>query len=207
MNIAILGAGRIGGRLARAWRAVGHDPVLGVRDESKPDVQELVRQADVRVAGLDDAVRDADVIVLAVPHGALDALLPPLAPRLAGKIVIDCTNGITPDRTLKYANTTSAAEETARRLPGARLVKAFNAQGAETIDNPVFRDVRASHFYCGDDAEAKRIVGDLIASIGFEPIDIGPLKNARLIEPLTLLWFAAAAAAGTRDIAFKVLRR
>jgi predicted dinucleotide-binding enzyme len=142
MKIAIIGAGRIGGRLARVWRGEGHDIVLGVRDGSGTGVRDLSQEPGIRVTEIEEAARAADVVVLAVPHGALDALLPRLAPLVSGKIVIDCTNGIAPDRTLKYANTSSAAEETAKRLPGAQVVKAFNAQGAEIIDNPVFGGTR-----------------------------------------------------------------
>ena len=98
-------------------------------------------------------------------------------------------------------------EETARRLPGALVVKSFNSQGAETLADPVYGGLAASGFFCGDDAGAKRIVADLIADVGLEPVDVGPLRQARWLEALTLLWLSAAATGGSRDIAFRLLRR
>jgi hypothetical protein len=86
-------------------------------------------------------------------------------------------------------------------------VKSFNAQGAETLANPVYHGVRAANFFCGDDAAAKQIVKQLIEEIGFEAIDAGALKSARLLEPLMLLWLASAQTLGTRDFAFHLLRR
>ena len=87
------------------------------------------------------------------------------------------------------------------------MVKSFNAQGAENLANPVYDGVAASNFFCGDDAAAKAKVKSLIEAIGFEAVDVGPLANARLVEPLMLLWMNASRAVGSRDIAFKVLRR
>jgi predicted dinucleotide-binding enzyme len=217
MHIAVVGSGRIGGRLARAWKQAGHTVVIGSRDPAGPKAQDLLRDAGLASAALEEAVRGADVVVLAVPHAALEALLPVIAPMVAGKVVIDTTNAILRPAPaepggpvipqLRYPPSTSAAEDLAAHLPGARVVKAFNAQGAEIIDQPVFGGVAASNFFCGDDPEARRIAAGLIAEVGFDPVDLGPLRSARQLEMLTLLWFEATVSAGTRDIAFRVLRR
>jgi predicted dinucleotide-binding enzyme len=207
MNIAIIGAGRIGGPLTRAWRTAGHAVTLGVRDTGKPEVQSLVAETGASGRSVEEAAQAGDVLVLAVPYAALDGLLPVIAPSAAGKIVIDSTNAFGPGRTLRFPPSTSAAEETAKRLPGARVIKAFNTQGAEVLSRPVYGDTRATAFYCGGDPDAKRVVGGLIADVGLEPVDIGPLENARLLEVMTLVWFAAVAVSGSRDVAFKLLRR
>ena len=145
--------------------------------------------------------------MLAMPFKAIDDVVA-AAGDLAGKVVIDCTNGVAPGmQGLVYGHTTSAAEELAKKLPKARVFKSFNAQGAENLANPVYGDVRATNFFCGDDPEGKRVVKQLVEDVGFEALDAGGLAAARLLEPLMLLWIASSRALGTRDLAFKVLRR
>ena len=94
-------------------------------------------------------------------------------------------------------------------LAGAKKSHAlvFNAQGAENLANPVYGGVPATHFFCGDDAEARKQMKQLVEDVGCDAVHAGPLKTARLIEPLMLLWVTASQSLGTRDIAFKLLRR
>lgn len=115
MKIAILGSGRIGAGLGRAWAARGHAVVLGVRDPDDVEVQALAR--------------------------------------------------------------------------------------------PVYGDLAASNVFCGDDAEGRQMVRQLVEDAGFDPTDVGLLANARLVEPMMLVWMAASRSLGTRDLAFRVLRR
>lgn len=206
MKIGILGAGNIGGGLGKAWAKKGHQVKFGVRNVEDPELQALLRETGATAGGAKDAAAFGEVVVLAVPYPALEAVLASVGP-LDGKVVIDCTNAIGRGMTLVHGHTTSAAEETAKKIPGARVVKSFNAQGAENLENPVYGGVRATNFYCGDDAEAKRIVRQLVEDVGFEAVDAGPLRNARLLEPMTLLWLSVASSLGTRDIAFHVLKR
>lgn len=217
MHIAVIGSGRIGARLARAWTRAGHDVVIGTREPEGEQATAVATQTGVTVASIDEAARRSEVVVLAVPFAAIEGLVPVLAPLVAGKIVVDTANAIlrpAPAQPggpvipqLRLPPTTSAAEELAARLPGARVVKAFNAQGAELIDDPVFDGVAATNFYCGDDEAARKVAASLIADVGFDPVDLGPLRSARQLEMLTLLWFEVTANAETRDVAFKVLRR
>ncbi len=131
------------------------------------------------------------------------------AGNLSGKILVDATNPLKPDLSgLAIGHTTSAGEEVARLAPGARVVKAFNTIGAVHMTNPRFGDQRASMFICGDDAAAKRTVASLAEALGFEPVDVGPLSQARLLEPLAMLWISMAFAYGHGpNIAFKLLHR
>jgi predicted dinucleotide-binding enzyme len=104
--------------------------------------------------------------------------------------VIDCTNPIKKDLSdLAVGHVTSAAEEIAKRIPGARVVKAFNTVFADVYhsDSRLFGTRKATMFYCGDDNEAKHIVSKLIIDTGFESCDAGALKNARYLEPLAML--------------------
>ena len=207
MKIALIGSGNIGAGLGRAWAKHGHTIVYGVRDVADPELTALCKDIGASAASVADAARDADVVVMGVPWAALDDVLGALG-HLDGKVVIDCMNAVErPAVVLHFGRTTSWSEEMQKKMPGARVVKSFNAQGAETLANPVYRGVRAVNFYCGDDADAKRIVKGLIEEIGFEAIDAGALKAARLLEPLMLLWLASGQALGTRDFAFHLLRR
>ncbi len=209
MQIAIIGSGNIGGGLARAWRKKGHDITFGARDATDTELAALCHEIGANAASIADAVKSAQVVVLAMPFGALDSVVA-AAGDLAGKIVVDCTNAVErgpSGMSLVYGKTTSSAEQVQAKLPKARVVRSFNAQGAENLANPIYNGVAASNFFCGDDAAAKQTVAELIGDVGFEPIDAGPLAASRQLEPLMLLWIGCSRMLGTRDIAFKLLRR
>jgi predicted dinucleotide-binding enzyme len=209
MRITIIGSGSIGGGLGRAWRRAGHAVTFGARDPGDKELVALCEQTGARATSIADSAKDAEVVVLAMPWGALDSVLGAVG-ELAGVTVIDCTNAVKrgpQGMALEYGHTTSSSEQLQARIPKAHLVKSFNAQGAENLANPRYGDLAASNFFCGDDADAKRRVATLVTEVGFEAIDAGPLANARLLEPMMLLWMACSRTAGTRDIAFKLLRR
>jgi 8-hydroxy-5-deazaflavin:NADPH oxidoreductase len=84
--------------------------------------------------------------------------------------------------------TTSAAEQVAGWATGAKVVKAFNTIGAPNFGNAQFGSQKAEGCYCADDTSAKATVRELVAAAGFDPVDVGPLRNARLPEPLAMLW-------------------
>ncbi len=215
-TIAIVGSGHIGMGLGRAWARAGHTVVFGARDPQDAELVAACGEIGARATGVAEAAQDADVVALAVPYAALDAVLE-AAGALAGKIVIDCTNAVGRGMALAHGHTTSAAEELQKQIPAARVFKSFNAQGAENLANPRYDGVAATNFFCGgggggggggaEDAAARTIVAGLVADVGFDPVDAGPLKQARLLEPMMLLWVAAAQAYSTRDLAFKLLRR
>jgi hypothetical protein len=206
MKIAIIGSGHIGAGLARAWARKGHDVTFGARAPDDAELAALCQEIGADAVTVAEAPCDGEVVVLAVPFGALDDVLHATGD-LAGKVVIDCTNAVDRGMTLKYGHTTSAAEVLQARLPKARVFKSFNAQGAENLASPVYGDVRATNFFCGDDADGTRIVKTLVEDVGFDAVDAGPLENARLLEPMMLLWVASAQALGSRDIALILLRR
>lgn len=204
MRIAIVGSGNIGAGLGRAWSAAGHAVTYAARNTEDADVAALARDTGASVAAIADALASAEVVVLAMPFGAASSVAAAL-PSWHGRLVIDCTNPIGPGFTLIHGHTDSGSEAIHRLMPGARLVKSFSAQGAENLVHPLYAGVPASNFYCGDDADAKAVVRDLIAEVGFEPIDVGGLTSARYLEPLTMLWITTSRTLG-RQFAFKVLR-
>lgn len=201
MNISILGAGRIALALAQAWSRAGH--VVTVASRTPPKEEAL--PAGVSAVPLAQLSTDVDALVVAIPHSAVDDVLPQLG-EVSG-LVIDCSNAVGPGMTLRQGGDTSAAEILQSKLPAAKVFKAFNSQGVETLRNPKFGEARASQFYCGDDEEAAELVRQLVIDAGFEPVPAGPLANARLLEPLMLAWVLASSAAGTRELGFRLLRR
>jgi 8-hydroxy-5-deazaflavin:NADPH oxidoreductase len=206
MKIAVVGSGRIGGALARAWIAKQHVVVFGARDPNDADLVQQCSTLGCKAAPISDAVHDAEVVVFAMPFAAIDSVLQ-VAGDLAGKVLIDCTNAVGPGMKLLIGHTSSAAEELQKKVPLAHVFKSFNAQGAENLQAPVYEGIRASNFFCGDDPKARLVVKSLVEDIGFDAIDAGPLKNARLLEPMMLLWISASQSLGTRDLGFQLLRR
>ena len=210
MKIGIIGAGNIGGTLGRVWAAKGHEVVFGVRDPRGQKIQELVKATagKARAASPGEAAAHGEVVLLATPWGAAQEALR-AAGDLKGKILVDATNPLRPDLSgLALGHTTSAGEDVARWAKGAKVVKAFNTIGAQHMTNPRFGGQSASMLICGDDAGAKKTVAALAEALGFDPVDAGPLTQARLLEPLAMLWISLAYAYGHGpDIAFKLLRR
>lgn len=204
-SIAIVGTGNIGGALARGWLAAGHRVAVAVRDLEAPVVRELVALG-ARAIPVAGAAMDAEIVFLAVPAGAVASLAPTLGP-LDRKIVVDCTNAIGKGFALQHGLTTSSAEELASALPGARVVRSFNQQGAEVLANPMFDGARATNFVASDDDEARAVVAGLARDLGLDAVEAGPLSSSRLLEPMTILWVAMAKAMGTREFGLSLLRR
>ncbi|HBY60651.1 MAG TPA: hypothetical protein DEH78_12570 [Solibacterales bacterium] len=200
MNIAILGAGNVGASLGGVWSAKGHRVVYGVRNPADP------KYATLNTATPAEAARTAEVVVLATPWPATKDAIEG-AGGLAGKIVLDATN---PLEGLKLAVgfTDSGGEMVARWAPGARVVKIFNSTGNNNMENTAYPGGTPAMFYAGDDAAAKSAAAQLAADLGFEPVDAGPLTNARLLEPLALLWIDQAFFRGRgREFAIALLKR
>jgi predicted dinucleotide-binding enzyme len=143
----------------------------------------------VRAVGNDGAtIRDtaapAELVILAVPFGAIDDVVKAAGGAFAGKTIVDATNALDANMNLAVGFTTSGAEELQKKLPRSRVVKAFNTVFAQHMETGKLGDQRLSAFVASDDEPARKQVIDLARSIGFDPVDSGPLKNARLLEPL-----------------------
>ena len=209
-SIAILGAGNVGGGLARVWAAAGHDVTFGLPNPQSDKAQAAVKAlgGKARAATNKDAVASAQVVALCVPWPQAEAAIR-TSGSLSGKILIDCTNPLAPDLSgLSIGTSTSAGEQVAAWASGAKVVKAFNTIGAANFGNAQFGSQKADGYYCGDDASAKAAVRELVAAAGFDPVDVGPLRNARLLEPLAMLWIDLAVNQRQGiNHAFKLLRR
>jgi predicted dinucleotide-binding enzyme len=188
MKIAVIGKGNVGSALGGAWTRAGHE----VRYSGRDDVQQT---ADF-----------GDVVAVALPWPATEGVLRKLD--LKGKVLMDCTNPIKPSFDgLELGTTTSGGEMVASWASGARVVKAFNSTGANNMENPVIEGRRLQMLYCGDDPGAKETVRKLVQDVGFEAVDAGPLANARLLEPLAMLWVWLAFHGLGRDFAFQIIKR
>jgi predicted dinucleotide-binding enzyme len=203
--VTILGSGNIGGGLARAWIRAGHDVRLAVRDPQAPDVVDLV-ELGAKAIPIDGAASGTDVLVVAIPAGAAAEALA-RAGDLSGTVVVDCTNGIGAGLMMTAPHGTSSAEQLAASAPGARVVRAFNQQGAETLRDARFDGLRAASFVAGDDETARQTVLALSRDIGLDSIDAGPIAAARVLDHVTLVWLALSKALGSREIALTFLRR
>ncbi len=180
MRIGIVGAGMIGGTAARLFVRVGHE--VAVSNSRGPEtLAALVEQIGpgAHAATVEDAARFGDVVLLAVPWRTPEALPP--AELLRGKIVIDAMNPYAAGGAVAELGDSTSSEETQKRLPGARLVKAFNTIWHEHLgtrgrtDLPL--DERHAVFIAGDDAEANAVVSRLIEEIGFAPVETGGLRD------------------------------
>jgi hypothetical protein len=207
MKIGIIGAGSIGGNLGRGWAKAGHEIRFGVR---KPEAAaELVAECGERAQATDvqTAAAFAEVVVVSTPYNALPEVVSSLGD-LEGKVIVDATNPVAWDKGPTHGSSTSAAEEIAAAAPGARVVKAFNTFGAEHLLDPKFGDRTLDVYIAGDDADAKASVAALVEALGLVPVDAGPLRNARLVEHLAVLWIHLATQGGLgRDIGFSLLRK
>ncbi len=196
--------------LGKLWAAKGHNIFFSFsRDLGKLD--ELAKSIpNSRAVSPADAVASADVLCLSVGYGMIKEALAAAGP-IRDKIIIDCTNPVKPDLSgLSVGLTTSAAEEIANLVPQSRVVKAFNTVFAEIYhsETRLFGSRMSTMFYCGDDGEAKSTVSRLIRETGFEPVDAGPLKSARYLEPLAMLMIQLGHVQGMgTNIVLSLIRR
>ncbi|WP_394706095.1 NADPH-dependent F420 reductase [uncultured Martelella sp.] len=185
MNIAILGTGNIGSGLARTFAKTQHGVVVADRNGGEAAAAKLAEDGlSVQAAGISAAVAQADIVILALPYGAIAGLADQAD--FAGKIVVDLTNPIKGDFSgLVVSGENSAAEEIARALPGARVVKAFNTVFADLYAEGLsFNGTPVQTFVASDDDEAKQTVISVSGEAGFDARNAGGLANARYLEPL-----------------------
>jgi len=208
LSICILGTGRMATTLARRWLERGHAIILGSRDPQAAKARLGALGEQLSVSDFATAASQAEVIVLAVPWDAAREVLTACG-SLDGKVIIDTTNpwSRATDNPEVDAST-SGAEEIARLVPEAHVVKALNGIFWKNLLDPTFSGLPASMFYCGDDDSAKSTVAELALEMNFDPIDCGPLPRARILESMGLLWARLAFEQGMgTDIAITLVRR
>ena len=213
MKLAIIGAGNVGGTLGTAWaQKTGHDIFFGVRDPRTEKTQTLIKKLDgkARAGTVAQAAAFGDFIVLTTPWPAAEAAIRSMGD-LRGKIVLDATNPLAmgPDGLgLEIGHSISAGEKVQGWAVGASVFKTLNTTGFGNMAEPIYHGTKSVMFVAGDDAAAKPKVIALVADLGFDVIDAGPLRNARLLEAHAMLWIELALKRGLgRDWAFARVRR
>jgi 8-hydroxy-5-deazaflavin:NADPH oxidoreductase len=186
MKIAIIGAGNVGKALATSALKAGHKVTLSAA--SPESVAEAAKATGAHAAKTNiDAVDDAELVIIAVPYDKLGEVFRGLGSSVDGKVVVDATNHVNAQNPGEVLGAASNAEEIQKRHPKVLVVKAFNYAFASRMGEPKVDGVRLDGFVAGDDQAAKDKALELVESIGFRPIDAGPLVMARVLEGMALL--------------------
>jgi predicted dinucleotide-binding enzyme len=209
MRVAVIGTGNMATGLGRQFAAAGHEVVVGSRDRerARAKAEEIGAAAHGTYA---DAIAETEAFLLAVNWWDIEGVFPQLGD-VDGRILIDCTNPYTDNTYSTPADLggRSAAEVIQERLPGARVVKAWNHVYAQIVNSsPDFGGQPASVLLAGDDAEAKQAVAELARAAGYDPVDAGPLWSAFNIEKVAAVMVTIAYVVGAGfDQALKIVRR
>lgn len=185
MKITVIGAGNMGAAFVKQLTRAGHQVSVTARDSAKA-AQVAAANPGAKAVPAAGSVEGADAIVLATGYADAAGVLRG-AGDVAGKVVIDITNPLTADYMgLTLGHATSAAEEIAKAVPGAEVVKAFNTVFAQVLgEGADFGNGRKVEVFVASDSErAKNTARAIAESIGFGVVDAGPLKNARYLEPV-----------------------
>jgi predicted dinucleotide-binding enzyme len=186
MKVAIIGSGNVGKALATSGVRAGHTVTLTATTPEKAAA--AAKETGAHAAGSNvDAVKDADLVILAVPTNKLGDVFRGLGSALDGKVVLDVTNRINTQNPAEVLEGLSNAEEILKRHPKVRVVKGLNHAFATRHANPTINGTQLDGFVAGDDQGAKETALEFVGSIGFRPIDAGPLVMARAIEGMGLL--------------------
>lgn len=191
-SIAIIGTGDVGAALGPEFAALGHEIVYGSRDPERDSVQSLVNKTgnNASAALPIESVVNADIVVLAVPGRLAESITAELGD-LSGKIIIDPTNNYIRDGVPRLATDTSNGEAIQTAAPDAHVVKAFNTLSWRQMVDPGSSGGPVSIPLVGNNAEAKEKVAEIVSGMGLEPIDLGPIQNARHVEGMLVLWIQA----------------
>jgi predicted dinucleotide-binding enzyme len=191
MRIGILGSGLMGGKLGTIFARAGHDVVFSYAHSDRK-LKRLAREAQgpARAGTPSEAVLDADAVLLAVHWSRVNDALKQ-AGDLSGKVIVSCSLPMNADDTKQViAHTSSGAEALAKKVRKAHVVSAFSTSPSEVLFDVFSRKRRTrrrpSLLYCADDQDAKEVAASLIRDVGFEPLDAGPLRIARYLEPFSL---------------------
>jgi predicted dinucleotide-binding enzyme len=187
----VIGTGDMGDTLGPRLAGIGYQVIYGSRDPQGEKVQSLVARTGhgASAAAQADAAAKADIVVLAVPWPAMEKVAQSLG-GLKGKIVIDISMPFrqAKDGYPEPSMPTSSAEMIQQWNPGARVVKTFATMGSGIIDEPQSAGGTVSLPIASDDKAAKEKVAGMVAALGLDPVDFGPLRMAREIETLQRIY-------------------
>jgi 8-hydroxy-5-deazaflavin:NADPH oxidoreductase len=205
MKVGVLGSGIVGQTLGAGFLKHGHQVMLGTRDPKKPEA----------TAGtFEETAKFAELIVLATLGRVVENVIDLAGTNnFIGKPVIDATNPLSDappiNGVLEFSTgpNESLAEKIQAKVPAAYVVKAFNSVGASRMINPQYKQGVPTMFICGNNAQAKTKVSEVIEQFGWEPFDCGTIISARAIEPLCMLWCIPGFQKNQWTHAFKLLTK
>ena len=205
MTIAIIGSGNVGGTLAQKWAESGHSIILGVRDVHQFKGQALLHHANISVASVQDAVKAAEVLVLATPALHTIEIVKSLGDT-TGKVIIDTMNIVMGRGPEGFKTTTEAI---LANTQSRDVVKCFNTTGYNNMANPDYGIAVLDMFVAGDSEKGKTTAIQLAKDAGFaECYDIGGNDKFELMEQFAWFWINLAMFRGQgREIGFKLLKR
>lgn len=211
-KFGVLGSGDVGQTLSKGLKKYGHEVRIGSRTPAK--LAEFSSSTEIPAGTFAEVARWGECLVLSVAGMAAEDAVRLAGPQhFSGKLVIDTTDPVTDDppehgvlRTFTDPNF-SLMERLQRAFPEAKFVKAFNSVGSDLMVNPSFNGTRPTMFYCGNDADAKATVAEILRQFGWEPADMGLAVAARAIEPLAVLWCIPGFREDRWDHAFHLLRQ
>jgi predicted dinucleotide-binding enzyme len=202
LRIGTIGAGRIGGTVGGLWVRAGHPVMFSSKDASEGKALADKLGPPARAGTVDEAIAFGDVVLLAVPYGAMPDIGRQYGAALKGKIVLDAGNAVSArdGAIADEADRDGIGVTTQKYLPGARIVRAFNTIGYTILQAEAGRaEPRLPIPIAGDDAEAVRIAGELVRDAGFEPVVAGSLADARRFQRGAPGYGAKANAAELRE--------
>ncbi len=212
-QVGVLGSGEVGRRLAAGFTSRGHEVMIGTRDPDKRELREWLsgEGAGIEAATFAQTAAHGELLVLAVLGDAAEQAIANAGPaNFSGKVVIDAMNpldfsaGFPPK--LSIAGEDSLGERVQRALPDAKIVKAFNTIGSQYFVDPSLSEGLPTMLIAGNDEDAKRTVGDVLADFGWpDPIDIGGIESSRELEAICIAWVKIGGRRGAWDHGFKLL--
>jgi 8-hydroxy-5-deazaflavin:NADPH oxidoreductase len=212
-RVGVLGSGEVGRRLAAGFGSRGHDVMIGSRDPDKPELREWLTGdgSGIEAGTFAQTAAFGELLVVAVLGDAAEQAIADAGPEnFSDKVVIDAMNPLDfsagfPPR-LSITGEDSLGERVQRAVPEAKIVKAFNTIGSPYFVDPVFSEGQPTMLIAGNDEDAKRVVGDVLADFGWpDPVDIGGIEGSRELEAICIAWVKIGGARGSWDHGFKLL--
>ncbi|WP_255696414.1 NADPH-dependent F420 reductase [Allobranchiibius sp. GilTou73] len=203
MRIGIIGAGNIGGALVRGLVPLGHD-VQVANSRGPQTLQELASETGASAVTVQDAVKDKDLIVVTIPQAKIESLPAGLFADVSDDVVVVDTGNYYPrERDGRIAALESGTVESAwvQDRIGHPVVKAFNnifAAHLQDEGQPQGADGRIALPIAGDDADAKKVVQELVDALGFDPVDAGSIADSWRQQPGTPVYTTDLDVAGVR---------
>jgi predicted dinucleotide-binding enzyme len=213
-NIGILGSGDVGQALGHGFAALGNQVKIGSRDAKSEKLKAWVTKEGKNASqgSFSEVAKFGEILVLATLGQAAEAAIEAAGKEsFKGKVVLDVTNPLKIDGGrpvgLERGFNDSGGEQIQRFLPDAKVVKVFNTVGNALMFKPEFKGGPADMFFCGNDEGAKKSVADIVTAFGWNPIDIGGMEGARLLEPMCWLWVMVGVRTGAWNHAFTLVRK